>query len=287
MFPTLSIVGVGLIGGSLGLAVRKHKVAHRVIGVGRNRHSLQHALDLGCVDEFTTDLYHGVRESDLVVVCTPVESIASFIQQAALNARPKTLITDAGSTKAEIVKEVEADLRKHKSSVEFVGSHPMAGSEKNGVEHSRADLFEGHAVIITPTAKTSDDAVERVHDFWRALGANVFKMSPAEHDRAVATISHVPHVVAAALASAAPEECLPLAGRGWLDTTRIAAGDPELWRQILAQNRGHVLKGLAQFEKVLAAIRAALENEDDARLVKLLQAGKNLRDAMGSRHSAG
>lgn len=287
MFPTLAIVGVGLIGGSLGLAVRKHKVAHRVIGVGRNRRKLDKALDLGAVDEFTTDIYHGVREADLVVVCTPVESIVEFVQQAALNAQPKTLITDAGSTKELIVKQIEADLKKHKSAVDFVGSHPMAGSEKNGAEHSRSDLFEGRAVVITPTKHSSPDAVERIHDFWQAVGANVLKMSPGEHDRAVAAISHVPHVVASALAAATPGESLPLAAGGWLDTTRIAAADVELWRQILAQNRGHVLKGLAQFEKVLSGLRAALESENDAKLLKILEAGKNIRDAVGSRHPPG
>jgi prephenate dehydrogenase len=287
MFPTLTIIGVGLIGGSLGLAVRKHKVAHRVIGVGRNRHKLDKALDLGALDECTTDIYRGVREADLVVVCTPVESIIGFVQQAALNARPKTLITDAGSTKELIVKQVEADLKKHKSPVDFVGSHPMAGSEKNGAEHSRADLFEGRAVIVTPGKRSSPDAVERIHDFWRAVGANVLQMSPAEHDRAVAAISHVPHVVASALAAATPEESLPLAAGGWFDTTRIAAADVELWRQILAQNRGHVLKALAQFEKVLSGLRAALESENDAKLLKILQAGKNIRDAVGSRHPSG
>jgi len=287
MFPTLCIIGVGLIGGSLGLAVRKHKVAHRVIGVGRNRHKLDKALDLGALDECTTDIYRGVREADLVVVCTPVESIIGFVQQAALNARPKTLITDAGSTKELIVKQVEADLKKHKSPVDFVGSHPMAGSEKNGAEHSRADLFEGRAVIVTPGKRSSPDAVERIHDFWRAVGANVLQMSPAEHDRAVAAISHVPHVVASALAAATPEESLPLAAGGWFDMTRIAAADVELWRQILAQNRGHVLKALAQFEKVLSGLRAALQSENDAKLLKILQAGKNIRDAVGSRHPSG
>jgi prephenate dehydrogenase len=287
MFPTLAIIGVGLIGGSLGLAVRKHKVAHRIIGIGRDHRRLEKALDLGAVDEFTTDMYHGIREADLVVVCTPVESIVEFVQQAALNAQPKTLITDAGSTKELIVKQVEADIKKHKSTVDFVGSHPMAGSEKNGAEHSRADLFEGRAVIVTPTKHSSPDAVERVHDFWRAVGAIVLQMSPAEHDRAVAAISHVPHVVASALAAATPEESLPLAAGGWLDTTRIAAADVGLWRQILAQNRSHVLKGLAQFEKVLTGLRAALQSENDAKLLKILEAGKNIRDAVGSRHPPG
>lgn len=287
MFPTLSIIGVGLIGGSLGLAVRKHKVAHRVIGVGRDRKKLGKALDLGAIDEIAADLDHGVREADLVVVCTPVESIAEFVLQVALNARPKTLITDAGSTKELLVEQVEHDLKSHKLPVDFVGSHPMAGSEKNGPEHARADLFEGRTVVITPTKRSSEDAVERVHDFWQAVGANVLQMSPADHDRAVAAISHVPHVVASALAAATPESSLPLAAGGWLDSTRIASGDPELWRQILSQNRGHALKALAQFEKVLSGMRAALETENDAKLLKLLEAGKTIRDAVGSRHSAG
>jgi prephenate dehydrogenase len=287
VFPTLSIIGVGLIGGSLGLAVRKHKVAHRVIGIGRDKHKLAKALDLGAVDEITTDLDHGVREADLVVVCTPVELVAEHVLQVALNARPKTLITDAGSTKEQLVKQIEAELKKHKSPVDFVGSHPMAGSEKNGVEHSRADLFEGRVVVVTAGKRSSADAIERIVNFWQGVGANVFHLSPAEHDRAVAAISHVPHVVASALAAASPEECLPLAAGGWLDTTRIASGDPELWRQILAQNRGHALKALAQFEKVLSAIRVALESENDAKLLKILEAGKNIRDAVGSRHSAG
>lgn len=287
MFPTLTIVGVGLIGGSLGLAAKQRKIARRVIGVGRNPATLAKARNLGAVDEVTTDVASGVREADLVVVCTPVESIAAFVQEVAAHARPGTLVTDAGSTKGSLVKEIESHLRKRKSAVEFVGSHPMAGSEKNGAEHGRADLFERRAVIVTPTKNSRPTAVERICEFWSSLGARILQMSPAEHDRAVALISHVPHVIAAALAAGTPSDCWPLVAGGWLDTTRIAAGDPELWRQILTQNRSHTLKGLAQFEKVLKALRESLESENDAKLLKLLQAGKNARDAVGSRYSAG
>lgn len=286
MLSTLTIIGVGLIGGSIGLAARQRRLARRIIGVGRNEATLAKALALKAVDETDTDVAHGVREADLVVVCTPVESIPEYVLAAAEHARPGTLVTDAGSTKAAIVQQIEAGLRKRKSQVGFIGSHPMAGSEKNGAEHARADLFQHRSVIVTPTKKSSPEALAKVRAFWESLGGQVFEMSPADHDKAVATISHVPHVVAAALAAATPEECWPLVAGGWLDSTRIAAGDPELWRQILSQNRSHTLKGLARFEKVLTALREALDSENDAKLLKLLQAGKNNRDAVGSRPSS-
>ena len=213
---------------------------------------------------------------------TPVESIAGHVHSAALNAASGTLITDCGSTKAAIVKQIESDLRKSKSAVDFVGSHPMAGSEKIGVEHARADLFENRAVIITPTKKTNPEALERITEFWQALGAKVHTFSPTEHDSLVAAASHVPHVISAALAAATPLECLSLVAGGWLDTTRVAAGDAELWRQILSQNRSHVLKALAGFEKVLHAMHAALEQGNDTKLVQLLEKGKRTRDSVGS-----
>jgi prephenate dehydrogenase len=287
MFSTLTIVGVGLIGGSIGLAARQRGVARRVIGVGRTEKNLARALKVGAVEEVTTDLAVGVQEADLIVVCTPVDSIARYVLESAGHGPPGCLITDAGSTKGEIVKQVETGLRKNKAAVDFVGSHPMAGSEKNGAGHAQSDLFERRVVVVTPTKKTKPEAVARIRRFWETLGANILETSPAEHDRAVASISHVPHVIASALAAATPEDCWPLVARGWLDTTRIAAGDAELWRQILAQNRANTLKGLAQFEKVLSALRASLESESDAKLLKLLQAGKHARDAVGSRHSSG
>ena len=282
MFSSLAIIGVGLIGGSVGLAARKHHVADRIVGIGRHEQSLAKAKSLGVIDTFSTDLAAAVANIDLVIVCTPVEMIAEQVRNVALHAAPGTLITDCGSTKAALVKQIESDLRKSKSQVDFVGSHPMAGSEKTGVEHARADLFENRAVIITPTKKTKPEALARITDFWLALGAKVLLFSPAEHDALVASASHVPHVISAALAAATPQECLPLVAGGWLDTTRVAAGDVELWRQILSQNRSHVLKGLARFEKVLHALRAALEHENDAKLVQLLEAGKRTRDSVGN-----
>jgi prephenate dehydrogenase len=162
----------------------------------------------------------------------------------------------------------------------FIGSHPLAGSEKQGVAHARGDLFEGRTVVITPTEATPPEASGRVEHLWSQLGSNVVRLAPQEHDRAVAATSHVPHVVAAALAAATPAEYLSLVATGWLDSTRIAAGDVELWRQILRQNRASVLRALEQFETVLDSFSLALQHEDDAALTELLLRGKQRRDAL-------
>jgi prephenate dehydrogenase len=281
MIPNLAIIGVGLIGGSLGLAVHKHKVARHVLGIGRNRNTLQIAENLGAIDEFSTDLA-AVKQADVVVVCTPVETIPHMIAEISQHVRSGTIITDAGSTKERLVKQVEKQLRPFKGRVEFVGCHPMAGSEKTSVEHALANLFEQRAVIVTPTSKTSEQSLETVVQLWSAIGAHVHFMSPREHDALVASTSHVPHLVAAALAAAASESELSMVAKGWLDTTRIAAGDVELWRQILSQNRQHVLKSLARLEKILHSYRIALELESDTKLVRLLEEGKRKRDSVGS-----
>jgi prephenate dehydrogenase len=164
----------------------------------------------------------------------------------------------------------------------FVGSHPLAGSEKTGSEAARADLFEGRVVVVTESEVSDHDAVDTIEDFWQSLGATVVRMSPAEHDAALARTSHLPHLLASALAIATPDDLLPLTAGGWCDTTRIAASDPELWRQIFLANRVHTLKALADFETVLLSLRAAVEQADADRLTALLAEGKRRRDAVGS-----
>lgn len=275
----VAIVGVGLIGGSIGLALRERRLAGEVIGIGRRAESLRRAKAVGAVSQTTDDLAAGVREADVVVVCTPMDAIAGHVRQAAEACRAGTLITDAGSTKASIVRELNGSLPK---GAVFVGSHPLAGSEKNGPDYARADLLEGRVVVVTPTKKSRPADVERAADFWSSLGATVLMMSPAEHDRALATTSHLPHTVAAALARVTPREDLPLTAGGWRDSTRIAAGDAKLWTQILLNNRDNILKSLGRFEKSVAAFRSALERNDSRRLNKLLQEAKHLRDALGS-----
>ena len=281
-WESVTIVGAGLIGASIGLALRERSLVKSVIGVGRRASTLRKAKQRGAVTSTTTVLSRGVRDAQLIVICTPIDRIATSVVEAAAHCPQGAVITDAGSTKLEIVRAVEAALKRAANQVAFVGSHPMAGSEKTGPAHAQADLFEGRVAVVTPARQTNSAAVDQVERFWRLLGCKVVRMSPKEHDRSVAAISHMPHLVASALAAATPEEELQLASTGWLDTTRIASGAPDLWRQILLDNRGGVLKSLDKFEKVLASFRRALEQDEQEQLLQLLEAGKQRRDSLGN-----
>ncbi len=282
-WETVAIVGVGLIGGSIGLALRERKLARTIIGIGRRSASLQKAKQCGAVTATTTDLARGVAKADLIVVCTPVADIVAHVLQVADACPATALITDVGSTKVEIVGQLDKALNSTGDSrATFVGSHPLAGSEKTGPQFARADLFENRSVIVTPTRSTPKSAVELTKSTWESIGASVVIKTPRDHDRCVAAISHLPHLVASALANATPTADSYLAASGWHDTTRVAAADAELWRQILADNRLHVLKSLDKFERVLAKFRQALEKDDQNKLLKLLEAGKQHRESVGN-----
>lgn len=282
-FETIAIVGVGLLGGSIGLAVRERHVARRVVGIGRDLARLRDAENCRAVTEVTTDLAQGVRDAGLVIICTPVETVVDLVRQIAPQVGKGTLITDVGSTKATIVAGADQVLADGKGLwASFVGSHPLAGSEKNGVHFAKSDLLEERTVVITPSDQTNQEAADRVERFWQALGAKTQRVTPEEHDVAIAATSHLPHLVASALAAATPANDLPLAAAGWKDTTRVAGGDTELWRQILLDNRVHTLNALARFEKVMAAFRAALQANDSAALARLLAEGKRNRDFVGN-----
>jgi prephenate dehydrogenase len=282
-WDTVAIIGVGLIGGSIGLALRERKLARRVIGIGRRKVSLNNALARGCINEATTSIPEGVKQAELIVVCSPVELIHQHVAEAGRHCPEGSVITDAGSTKAELVVKAETSLvDRFPRHLPFVGSHPLAGSEKNGPEAASADLFDGRNVVVTESEVSDHDVVDTIEEFWQSLGARVVRMSPEEHDAALSHTSHLPHLVAAALAAATPEELLPLTATGWQDATRIAAGDAELWRQIFLANRSPTLKALADFETVLSRFRAALEAADGSLLAELLAEGKRRRDAVGN-----
>jgi prephenate dehydrogenase len=276
---TVAIVGVGMIGGSIGLALRERKLAKRIIGIGRRAATLQRAIEVGAITDGSLNLEEAVAEADVIVVATPVAQLAEQIRRCAEFAPLKALITDAGSTKAVLVRELDEALP---AKTRFVGSHPLAGSEKTGPESALPDLFAGRLVIVTPTRRTRPDTVRDAAAFWTALGADVITMKPEAHDEALAEVSHLPHLLAAVIAQSTPKAHLPIAASGWRDTTRIAAGDAQLWTEILLDNRPNVLKSLARFEKTLAGVRAALERGDSAALQRLLAAAKRNRDAVGS-----
>jgi prephenate dehydrogenase len=262
----VGIVGVGLIGGSIGLALRARGLAERVVGIGRSLKRLEEAKALGAIDQGLTDPTWGLSGAEVVVVCTPVTRIAEDVATAARAAGSEVLITDAGSTKQQIVEDVERDLL---ARAVFVGAHPIAGSEKTGVAHAQADLFENRTCVLTPTVRTPVDHLRRARAFWGALGCRLIETAPASHDEVLALTSHLPHVVAAALAGSVPPSILPLAGGAYRDGTRVAAADPALWAGILLANRGPVLDAIDRFGRILDAYRTALAAGDAAQLQDL------------------
>ena len=278
-FDTVVIIGVGLIGGSIGLALRGRDLAEKVVGVGRRQTSLRTARRVGAITNTTIDLAKGVAEAELVIVCSPVARIVEHVRQVAEHCPEGTLITDAGSTKESIVEAVDGQLPR---GCRFLGGHPLAGREKTGSAHARADLFDGRLAILTPTKNTRAEDFDLLEQFWSDLGSVVVQMSAAEHDRAMALTSHLPHAVAAALAATLPEQYFRLSGTGFKDTTRLAAGGVEMWKQIFSLNRDNVLAALDRFEQQMATLRAAMEKGDEAALDKLLAAAKKNRDALGS-----
>ena len=279
-WPVVTIVGVGLIGGSVGLALRDRKLAGRVIGVGRSAKSLTEAKRLGAVTETTADLAKAVASADVVVVTTGVAAIPGMLDAVDAAVQPGTLLTDAGSTKASIVAAWEKHRRTRRG--RFVGAHPIAGSHRRGPAAASADLFTGRVTVVTPGRATPAADVEETGAFWAALGATVFTMSPAEHDRLLAATSHAPHLLAAALAAATPAEARQFTAGGWRDTTRIAAGDPDLWADILLDNAAAVAKALSRIAGATEKMLTALEKGDRRKLVSLLHAAKEVRDAVGS-----
>ncbi len=280
LFDQITIVGVGLIGGSVGLAAKSRGVVGRVVGVDRNTDAIARVLAGAALDDYRTDLAEGVAGSGLVVVCTPVDRIAEVIIAAAQYVKPGTLFTDAGSTKAAIVAAVRGNLPQ---GVEYVPAHPLAGSEKSGSGFSCADLFVNRvtAVIMSPFGANWERTLA-VGRFWEALGSRVVLMNAEEHDRTLAFTSHLPHAVASAVAGVTQSDWLRLTAGGFRDVTRVAAGDPELWAAIFAANKDSVLSALSTFTQRLQEFRSLLETGDHAGLVQWLTEGKQVRDALGT-----
>jgi len=278
-YRTVAIVGVGLIGGSIGLGLRQRKLAEKVIGVGRRQASLDKALACGAIHLGTTDFESGVADADVVIVATPVNSVADDVCRATVVAE-SALVTDVGSTKGEICSAIESSATA--VSERFVGSHPLAGDHRSGPEHARADLLDGKTVVVTPTTKTLDNAVSRVTEFWQSLGAQVQCMPPEQHDRALAATSHLPHLLASALAAQTPAEWLPLTATGWADTTRVAAGDPQLWTEIFTQNKQAVSETLVGLIDQLTELKVGLDEENWSQIHETLQNAKRIRDALGN-----
>lgn len=266
-----------MIGGSIGLAVKKAHAAGEVTGVFRRKATLKKALKARAVDKATMSIREGVKDADLIIAASPVYSIPLLIKEAAVYAKKGAIITDAGSTKGWIVNNVGRIL-KNSPHIYFVGSHPMAGSEHTGVEYSRADLLKGAPCIVAKDKDTNAAALKKIISFWASLGADVKVMSPASHDRSVSLISHLPHIVAFGLAGAVPERELQYAAEGFKDTTRVASSDPELWADIFLTNQEEILRAGRLFEKYYRDILRAVAKGDYSKTVNVLKKAKAKRD---------
>lgn len=282
MFDTVAIVGIGLIGGSLGMALRQRKLARRVLGLPRREATIHEALSVGAIDEGTLE-FSRVREAELVVLAPPVLSIPPLVEALAPYLSSGAIVTDVGSTKAELMRVLDPLLP---PGVDLVGGHPMAGSEKGGVLAGRADLFEGAVWVLTRAPRTRPESLARLSELAVRLGARCVEMEPEFHDDAVARISHLPHVVAAALAEAAGAGSLPpevlrlLVAGGFKSTTRVAASPPEMWRDICLTNRDAILSALTDFEAALARFRAGLEQDSAEALLEAFERGGASRNSL-------
>jgi prephenate dehydrogenase len=278
----LAVVGVGLLGGSIAKGARAAGLASEIVGIGRDESRLRPAVADGALDEATTDLTRGVRGADLVVLAAPVATIETMLEALAGIVDAETVITDVGSTKAAIVRT--ATRLGAKRPLGFVGSHPMAGSEQSGYAVARADLFRGATVIVTPTDATPPRLLKEVTAFWERLGAGrVMSLDPETHDRAVAAVSHLPHLVACALVDAVERidpEALGVAARGFRDTTRIAAGDPDMWQQIFLANRVALAAGVREFRAALDDLLRLIDGDDREALGAALARIKRRRETL-------
>ena len=263
MVNKICIVGMGLIGGSIGLAVKHRGLARSVIGYDESPHAARTAERLGAVDRYFEDIKEAVDGADLVLLCTPVDVFEALAVLMAPALRPGAIVSDVGSTKGEVARKMAGALPED---VHYVGGHPMAGSEKGGINAADVYLFENAVYVITPLEKTDAAAVEKVSHLARGLGSRVILLTPEEHDLVVAAVSHVPHIVASALVItlmdvAVSQPAAPsLASGGFRDTTRVAAGDPELWRQICFSNRGQIKKVMAILQRNIRRFQGYLES---------------------------
>jgi prephenate dehydrogenase len=276
-FSKLLILGPGLLGGSLGLAAKERRLAGHVSLWGRREQPLQEALSLGAADTIHTNLREAASNADIVVFATPTRTFPQLAQELVGNLPKDATVTDVGSIKAAVCHEMEKFFPGR-----FIGAHPMAGAEKSGISYARADLFTNAACIITPLETTLPKAIDSACTLWTGLGCRIHRMPALEHDQAVARLSHLPHLIAAALVNSAlaeiPEAWMEIVGPGFRDTTRVASGPPSMWAEILIDNRAAVASALAGFLCELEKISAALRADDTGPIKKLLTSAKDLRD---------
>ena len=277
MFQQISILGPGLLGASLALAMKARGLCQQIHSWSRSAETRSQAMQADWCDAVFDQASAACEGSALVVVCTPVETIIPLIELVAPSLSTDAIVTDVGSIKSLICREAQS------LKVNFIGSHPMAGSERTGMANASQNLFNGAACFITPSNDDNETEVKRLHQLWQAVGMRVVSTTPEAHDKIVAHISHLPHLLASSLCSYLARmdaNWRGLAGGGLRDTTRVAAGDPTLWKQILEQNREEVLRAIEGFENELAVLKGALLDKNTPELIARLERGKQFRDSL-------
>ncbi len=272
-FNSVAIVGVGLLGGSIGMALRAIGWEGRRIGVGRRPEALAEATEYGAIDEAIADPAEAARQADLIILATPVRAFEPLLKQMAPVLKDGAIITDVGSTKAHVVTQAELLVGPGR----FVGSHPMAGTEQKGVAYARADLFAGARCILTPTARSEPLVVDAVEAFWAELGMRVIQMAPDAHDEAVARVSHLPQILSSLLMELPGDDDLAVAASGFRDCTRLAGGDPEMWRDILLTNAGPIIAAIESMKLSLKGLMELVEAGDGEGIEALLASARDRR----------
>lgn len=270
----VAIIGLGLMGGSLALALKRAKPRSYVIGISRSKDKVRTALRNGIISAGTTSLAIGVREADLIVIATPVQTIPPLVKQIDRLAKRGAIVTDVGSTKSEILKSVNRIAPKN---IYFVGSHPMAGSHRTGLDAACPHLYEDACVFVCRDRQTQTPALKKVALMWRSVGGRIKIVSPVRHDKIAALVSQLPHLIAATLVNTVPVSDLKFAASGFRDTTRIAQGDPHLWLDIVRTNRKFLIRGMRDYSKRLKRFAQYLQTDQKRKIFQDLSHAKRIR----------
>ncbi len=280
-FNRVTILGLGLIGASFALALRKYKLCNQITGYGRSPENLQKAKEKAIIDSFELDPAKACDSSDLVLFATPVGSFIDIAKRIRSSLNRGAIVTDVGSVKGKLVSDLEALMPE---GVCFVGGHPIAGSDRSGISTAEADIFNGAKCIITPTDKTDKNALEKVIALWKALGSIVKQINPDEHDRIYASVSHLPHLIAYLIVNTVADidsSYLKFSGQGFIDTTRIASSSPELWRDICILNKENLLESIEIFKSNLDRASQYLRAYDSESLERDFKKARALREGIG------
>ncbi|MDI6758611.1 MAG: prephenate dehydrogenase/arogenate dehydrogenase family protein [Candidatus Omnitrophota bacterium] len=273
LFNKIAIIGVGLIGGSIALALKKRGLVEKIVGVARHKKSLLLAKKIGAIDEGSQSI-NIIKGSDLIILAAPINTILKTAQKISKVASPKAIVSDVGSTKELIVSRLE------KFFPNFIGGHPLAGSEKKGIINAHPEIFKGSLCILTPTKLTDSKALNKIKALWHQLGAKVILISAHDHDEILSFISHLAHAAAFSLVKSVPDKFLEFASTGFKDTTRIAASESEIWSDILLSNQKNVLKAITLFQANLLKIKTAIQKNNKRQLSSILNSARKKRQSI-------